>query len=63
MGITMTNGQLLTPKEAAKYLNISVSTLAKNRMCTNPIPFVKLGRSVRYELEALNDCIQRNRKT
>lgn len=58
----MSNSQLLTPKEAANHLNISVSTLAKNRMQTNRIPFIKIGRSVRYELEVLNDYIDQNRK-
>lgn len=58
----MSNSQLLTPKEAASHLNISMSTLAKNRMRANRIPFIKMGRSVRYELEVLNDYINQNRK-
>lgn len=58
----MSSSQLLTPKEAASHLNISVSTLAKNRMRPNRIPFIKMGRSVRYELEVLNDYIDQNRK-
>lgn len=59
----MIDEQLLTPKQAASYLNISTSTLAKNRMKKDRIPFIKIGRSVRYELSVLNSYIESNRRT
>lgn len=45
---------LLKPEEAAERLNISTATLAKKRWSgKDPIPFVKMGRSVRYEPSAI----------
>ena len=39
---------LLTPKQAARYLNLSVSWLAKRRLAGDGPPYVKLGGAVRY---------------
>ena len=38
---------LLTPKQAARYLNLSVSWLAKRRLAGDGPPYVKLGGAVR----------------
>jgi len=38
----------LTPQEVAAYTKIAVSSLAKARVYGGGIPFVKIGRSVRY---------------
>ena len=40
--------RLLTPKEAAQFLRLSLSWLAKARMRGDGPPYVKLGGSVRY---------------
>jgi hypothetical protein len=40
--------RLLTPKDAADYLRLSPSWLAKSRMRGDGPPYVKLGRSIRY---------------
>ena len=45
--------RLLTPKEAAEFLRVSLSWLAKARMRGDGPPFVKVGRSVRYSEAAL----------
>jgi excisionase family DNA binding protein len=42
---------LLTTEQTAQILGISPSTLAKARVFGGKLPFVKLGRSVRYRLE------------
>ena len=39
---------LLTPKQAARYLNLSVSWLAKRRLAGDGPPYIKLGGAVRY---------------
>lgn len=40
---------LLRPKEAAQYLSVAESTLSKKRHTgLDPIPFVRIGRAVRY---------------
>jgi hypothetical protein len=39
---------LLTPKEAARFLKMSTSFLAKKRLTGDGPAFVKVGRSVRY---------------
>jgi predicted DNA-binding transcriptional regulator AlpA len=44
---------LLTPKEAAGLLKVSLSWLAKTRMRGEGPPYIKLGRSVRYSEVAL----------
>jgi excisionase family DNA binding protein len=44
---------LLTPKEAARLLKVSLSWLAKARMRGDGPPFIKIGRSIRYSEAAL----------
>jgi hypothetical protein len=44
---------LLTPKEAARTLKVSVSWLAKARMRGDGPPFIKIGRAIRYSEVAL----------
>ncbi len=39
---------LLTPKEEAKLLKVSISWLAKARMRGDGPPYLKVGRSIRY---------------
>lgn len=39
---------LLTPEEAARLLKVSMSWLAKARMHGDGPPFIKIGRSIRY---------------
>lgn len=52
---------LITETEASKKLGISVATLRTWR-CTRRvnIPFVKLGKSVRYRPEDLDEFVQNN---
>jgi predicted DNA-binding transcriptional regulator AlpA len=45
--------RLLTPKEAANFLRLSASWLAKARMRGDGPPFLKIGRSIRYGEGAL----------
>jgi predicted DNA-binding transcriptional regulator AlpA len=45
--------RLLTPKDAATFLRLSESWLAKARMRGDGPPYVKLGRSIRYAEGAL----------
>ena len=39
---------LLTPKEAAAVLKVSLSWLAKARMRGDGPPYIRVGRSIRY---------------
>ena len=56
--------RLLTEPEAANYLNLSRSTLRQPRMKKRPpsriprIPFVRLGRNVRYDVRQLDELIE-----
>ena len=45
--------RLLTPKEAAFYLKVSESWLAKARMRGDGPPYIKVGRPIRYSEAAL----------
>ena len=53
---------LLTEAEAANYLKVRPQTLAKWRMggSGTHIPFVKIGRSIRYRLSELNEYLDSN---
>ena len=51
---------LLTPDEAAAYLKLSKSWLAKARLNGNGPAYHKLGGSVRYSLTALQQWIKSN---
>jgi excisionase family DNA binding protein len=44
---------VLTPKEAAVRLKVSLSWLAKARMRGDGTPFIRVGRSIRYAEAAL----------
>ena len=44
---------LLTPKEAARLLKVSLSWLAKARMRGDGPPYIKIRRSIRYSEAAL----------
>jgi len=49
---------LLTPKQAARYLNLSVSWLAKRRLAGDGPPYVKLGGAVRYAETSLQQWMK-----
>lgn len=54
---------LVKPKEAAKYLGISESMLAKDRMNGGKIPYVIIGkRTIRYDLDELDRYKRENRR-
>jgi predicted DNA-binding transcriptional regulator AlpA len=44
---------LLEPSEAAAFLKVSISWLAKARATNDGPPFVRIGRCVRYSKAAL----------
>jgi predicted DNA-binding transcriptional regulator AlpA len=50
--------ELLTPPEAARFLKVSLSWLAKARMRGDGPPFVKIGRSIRYTVAALTQWMR-----
>jgi excisionase family DNA binding protein len=56
----------LTPKEAAQYTGLSVSTLARMRLQGIGIPYIKLknGRNsaVRYPISALDKFLSQTQK-
>jgi excisionase family DNA binding protein len=55
-----TTESLLTEREVAKRLNISVQTLRDQRRNRGPdmIAFVQIGRSIRYELAAVQAYVK-----
>jgi predicted DNA-binding transcriptional regulator AlpA len=44
---------LLTSKETAKHLKVSLSWLAKARMRGDGPPYIKMGRAIRYNEAAI----------
>ena len=50
---------LLTTREAARFLGVSMAFLERDRWAGAKIPFVKVGsRAVRYRLSDLNDYLK-----
>lgn len=50
----------LTESELAERLNISIRTLQSQRIRGNGIPYVKIGRSVRYQLDVVMEYLNQN---
>jgi predicted DNA-binding transcriptional regulator AlpA len=55
--------RLLTPKEAAHLLRVSLSWLAKARMRGDGPPYIKVGRAIRYSEAALIQWMKSNQRT
>jgi predicted DNA-binding transcriptional regulator AlpA len=57
------NSQLLSTPQAAKFLNVSIAFLERDRWAGARVPFVKIGsRAVRYRLDDLEAYINNNRQ-
>ena len=60
----MTNAmttRLIKQSEAATYLGLSEATLERDRWRGGNIPYIRIGpRAIRYDLEQLNEYIDRN---
>lgn len=52
--------KLLTIKEASEYLRISEKGIY-NMVWRREIPFVKIGRRIRFDIQDLDDWISRNK--
>ncbi|MCR5812882.1 MAG: helix-turn-helix domain-containing protein [Desulfovibrio sp.] len=50
---------LRTEKQASEILNIPLATLRKWRCFRENLPFVKIGRSVRYRLSDLTEFLDK----
>lgn len=48
---------LLTQEEVANYLRISPKTLERDRWLKQGLPFIKVGRSVRYRASDIAEFI------
>jgi len=53
---------LLTPQEAAKFLKVSLSWLAKARMRGDGPPYIKFGKSIRYSEADLLEWLKRHKR-
>ena len=53
--------ELLSPKEAARYVRKSASSLAKLRVCGNGPVYFKVGSRVYYDLSDLDEWLYRRR--
>ncbi len=56
---TVITKRLLNVKEAAEYLGLAVDTLHKKKTLRE-IPYVKIGRSLRFDIKALDIYIKQN---
>ncbi|BBX35747.1 hypothetical protein MMAG44476_11099 [Mycolicibacterium mageritense DSM 44476 = CIP 104973] len=53
--------KLLTPKELADILGVSQETLAQNRYLGQGVPYIKVGKRVRYQLNDVIAYLEANR--
>ena len=58
----LTNKILLTEKEVEKLYGINRRTLQRERVHETGIPFIKLGRRVRYQQAVIDQYIKENTK-
>jgi hypothetical protein len=61
----MEKDKLLKEEEAAEFLGMTPAALRKRRCVSgpNPIPYVKIGRSVRYSYAQLKKYLEMNTYT
>ena len=53
--------RLVGQREASEYLGLSEATLERDRWRGGNIPYIRVGpRAIRYDLEQLNEYIDRN---
>jgi predicted DNA-binding transcriptional regulator AlpA len=50
--------RLLKPNEAAEFLRLSLSWLAKSRMRGDGPPFIRAGRAIRYSEAAMQQWLK-----
>ena len=55
--------RLLTEKEAAALLNCSIHKLQRDRRIGSPIPYLKIGRSVKYRQSDIEAYLEAQRFT
>lgn len=56
--------ELLTEQEAALALRVSVAKLQRDRWAGSGVPYIKLGRAVRYSKQTLlNHCEAQTRNS
>lgn len=63
MDVSLNHDVLATPEQAAQLLQIPEATLCKWRSTgENNVPFVKIGRCVRYRTSDLKAYVERHTK-
>ena len=60
MNNEMKSAVLLTEKEVQEYYKINVNTLQRNRSVGLGLPYVKLGRLVRYKVSDIEKYLDAN---
>ncbi len=55
--------ELLNERQAAYLLSLSVYTLQRDRRIGSKIPFLKLGRAIRYRRQDIEAYLQKNSYT
>lgn len=52
--------KMLSEFEAAELLSISVAKLRRDRWVGTGLPYIRLGRTVRYSVEEISSYLERN---
>lgn len=54
--------KLITEAQVAEMLGVSTQSLRKNRLSNRIIPYLKIGASIRYDLEDVISFIKHNKQ-
>lgn len=60
MKILKQNSPLVSERQLAKLLQLNEDTLRKMRRRKNGPPYLRIGKSVRYDLSMVNDYLSKN---
>ena len=55
--MTFANPRILTERELSKEIKLSVFWLQKDRITARLIPFIRIGRSIRYDLAKVHAAL------
>jgi len=58
MSINLSNNRLLDEKQLAELLSVSVQFLRDDRRGERRVPYIRLGRCIRYDIQLANKALE-----
>ncbi|NBW13972.1 MAG: hypothetical protein EBR82_38810 [Caulobacteraceae bacterium] len=57
MNVNLSNNRLVSDKQLAPLVNVSVQFLRDDRRGERTIPFIRIGRCIRYDIAMVNKAL------